>query len=390
MTTVIDHAIAIPMRPSSVWDMIRDISNNPTWHPDCQRVQFLTTMTNGRGTRWRNTTNNSKEQVIEVTAWYEGLGYEYRIIDGSNYPQNRGRIRLQESPEGTVVQWTFSYTINGFWGNIRNRFGMKSYMDKAVVQGLRNLYTIFKDIKSYEALNPEDSKAYLKEAPNVEERASYQPRYPSKVKSQELPKVQVDENIQFKPPTLMEEPKQPVAFAPIINEPPLSADDTKPNPSIQITETTQPNLSEPDFLKAMPEQGISASAVDIEKTSNGEAVPLADNSPVITNKPTPTPSKQKVTVEPLTLGQDISKLDTSKISVFELFGIDKPSETENVQTLPSNTLSSTIKAVIEPPRSFMDSAPIIPDIQPEVLERRRGLRAALRRRVTKIRVPKSE
>ncbi|GAB5489917.1 MAG: hypothetical protein Phog2KO_01320 [Phototrophicaceae bacterium] len=395
MTTVIDHAIAIPIRTNVVWDVIRDISNNPTWHPDCQRVQFLTTMKNGRGTRWRNTTMNNKEQVMEITAWYEGLGYEYRIVDGSDYPQNRGRVRLQESPEGTVVQWTFSYEIDGFLGNLRNRFMMKGHIDKLVVRGLRNLYTMLKDTKNDDFINPEDSKAYLKEAPNVEERASYQPRYPSKIKSQEIQPVKIEADDIFKPPASQPVANQPIPF---INEPPLTDDDTRPNPSVQIASDISPIVAEPDFLKAIPD----AMPVEDERFINPVSAPIdkpiTDISeqkrqteeivkPVINDEPV-----RKATIEPLVPGQDTSHLDTSKISVFELFGIDKPSETEQVTPITAETLEKAKPVfespVYEPPHSFMDSAPIIPDIQPEMPKRRRGLRVALRQGVTKIRIPK--
>ncbi len=383
MTTVIDHAIAIPTRPSNVWDVIRDISNNPTWHPDCQRIQFLTTMKNGRGTRWRNTTNSNKEQVMEITAWYEGLGYEYRIVDGSSYLQNRGRIRLQESPEGTVVQWTFSYDVDGFWGNLRNRFGLKGHVDNLVIQGLRNLYATLKDLKADDLINPEDSKAYLKEAPNVEERASYQPRYPSKVKSQEIPTVKFDQDAPFKPPVA--EPLQLVSPIPMIDEPPLIDEDTRPNPSVQPVNEPTVHKDDPDFLKAMPETFPEVSASAVEDPVEDRERPLSTDTQ---ESRTVIEKSGKATVEPLIPENDISKLDTSKISVFELFGIEKPSETEKVETLPTAEAKPIIpNAIYEPPRSFMDSAPILPDIQPEVLERRRGLRAALRRRITKVRVP---
>lgn len=249
MTTVIDHAIAIPSRPGAVWQVISDISNLPTWHPDSKRVQYLTTNTSGRGTRWRNTTNSNKEQVLEITAWYEGLGYEYRIVDGSNYPKNRGRIRLQEAPEGTVVQWTFSYEMNGFLSNLRNKLSMKGKADKEVVQGLRNLYILIKESKLDEVLDPEQSKAYLKIAPNVEQRASYQPKYPTRVSSQEVPVVKIDDNRRYKPPA------QAVASMPLIEEPPQTDEDTRPNPVIQTANEVPitPQIAEPDFLKAMPD-----------------------------------------------------------------------------------------------------------------------------------------
>ncbi|MEL6306871.1 MAG: SRPBCC family protein, partial [Chloroflexota bacterium] len=278
MPTVIDHAIAIPTRPHYVWDVIRDIPQNPTWQPNSQRVQFLTSVKQGRGTRWRNTTPDNREQVFEITAWYEGLGYEYRIVDGSPYPKNRGRIRLQEAPEGTVVQWTFSYEVDGFFGSIRNSIGMRGNADKQVVEGLRQLYGYIKDARNDEAYDPEASKAFLREAPNVVERSEYKPRYPSKISDQEIERADVaatqEQDALFRPPTPAIQTQ--TTPTPIIHEPPVEEGDTRPNPAVspaaqidappvqatpttpferlrQSRQTNLPPLEEPDFLKAIPD-----------------------------------------------------------------------------------------------------------------------------------------
>lgn len=408
MTTVIDHAIAIPTRPANVWDLLKDISNNPSWHPDSQRIQHLTTMKSGRGMRWRNTTKSNKEQVLEITAWYEGLGYEYRIVDGSKYTNNRGRIRLQEAPEGTVLQWTFSYETTGFFSNLRNNLSMKGQADKEIVQGLRNIYTMIKDMKVDEAINPEASKAYLKEAPNVEERASYQPRYPVKVSSQEIPVVKVDDDVIFRPPAT-QDPLQPDGVSLQIDEPPIADDDTRPNPSVQanvdIAPITPP-VTEPDFLKAMPDArpDLVQPKTDDETLATKNAETDNETRPApVSNLATDTVETEFIQVDDeSTQAQAISpfdepapsKLDTSTVSVFELFGLEKPSETENVRTIPDAFLQDdapdSAPVIEEPLRKFMDSAPIIPDIQPDVPNRRRGLRASMRRRFKNIRVPKSD
>ena len=406
MTTVIDHAIAIPTRPNSVWQVVSDISNLPTWHPDSKRVQYLTTIKSGRGTRWRNSTSGNKEQVLEITAWYEGLGYEYRIVDGSDYPRNRGRIRLQEATEGTIVQWTFSYEMSGFLGRLRNNLSMKSKADKEIIQGLRNLYVLIKETKSDEVFDPEQSKAYLKEAPNVEERASYQPRYPSKVSSQEIPVVKLEDNTRFKPPVQIGEATESVASTPKIDEPPLTEDDTRPNPVVQHVDEVPPALSvtEPDFLKAMPDPESPQAQDSVSREADSVVKDLAESGASSETETTATgttgvegksvESGEKAKVEPLTGGRDVNKLDTATVSVFELFGIEKPSETEKVQTLreiPGVQEDVPVNAsIIEPPKSFLDSTPIIPDVTPEIPTRRRGLRATLRSRFTKLRVPRSE
>lgn len=410
MTTVIDHAIAIPTRPSVVWDVIRDISNNSAWQSDSQRVQFLTTARYGRGMRWRNTNKANKEQVIEITAWYEGLGYEYRIVDGSVYPNNRGRIRLQESPEGTVVQWSFSYDVNGLFGGLRNNFGLKGRADKQIVEGLKKLYVFIKDSKADEQLIPEESKSYLQEAPNVQERASYQPRYPIKTKSQEMRAIQVDTEDRFKPPAEH-------VPTPLIEEPPLADEDTRPNPAIAASEP----VAEPSFLESLPADSVSSNSLPtIDSALEEETVRAVDETadetlptlPRSQQKATPVSNEiglserstqeneaiadvpltdegaNKATLESITPNQDVSKLDTAKISVFELFGLEKPSETEQVVAIRTTSTGEIL--IPEPPRSFMDSAPIIPDVQPERHTRRRGLRASLRSQLKRIRVPKYE
>ena len=431
MPTVIDHAIAIPTRQPVIWEIIRDIAQNPNWQLDSQRVQFLSTSKAGRGTRWRNTTARGKEQVIEILAWYEGLGYEYRIVDGANFENSRGRIRLQEAPEGTIVQWTFSYDVKGFFGNLQNNLGAKRQVDNEVVQGLRKLYGIIKDAKADERIVPEESKAYLKEAPDVEERAKYQPRHPSAVKAQELTAIP-DADAPYKPP------KRSTASVPLIPEPPIAEDDTHPNALVQpealkplvpdapkpiVPEVAkpQPSLNEPDFLRHMPEQmpisftppaPISPVAPKAEEETVAAPPPILSETEAVKAAP-------QATVEPLNPVRDYSKLDTAQVSVFELFGLPKPSETEKVRAIndepapsvtifepkpvepqPSLDIPSPTPAVIPLPdivtsesipasSIFNDITPIIPDVEPEP-KRRTGLRANLRQRLAPVRLPKVE
>jgi hypothetical protein len=430
MTTVIDHAIAIPTKQNNVWELIRDIAQNPDWQLDCQRVQFLSTSKTGRGTRWRNTTAKGKEQVIEVLAWYEGLGYEYRIVDGANFPNTRGRIRLQEAPEGTIVQWTFSYEVKGFMGSLRNNLSTKGQVDAEIIQGLRNLYTAVKESKSDERFVPEESKSYLREAPAVEERAQYQPRHPSKV--QEIVPVE-DTDARFKPT------RRSTGSMPAIIEPPIAADDTKPNAATQpdvlaITPEApkaqpRPSMAEPDFLRLMPEQmpqsnfsPASTPSPKLEEETAPAPPPLAIDTELLQ----PTTPMPQAKIEPLSPNRDISKVDTAQISVFELFGLPKPSETEKVRAIddapiaappvpnpqpapvnlapsletvavnPAPSLDIPAEELVPPAESsesvrvaaiFADQTPIIPDVEPES-KRRRGLRASLRQRLAPVRLPK--
>ncbi|HLU12062.1 MAG TPA: SRPBCC family protein, partial [Oceanobacillus sp.] len=111
--TTIDQRVLVPVAQSIVWDYIRNINNNPSWQTDCRSISFLSSKHEGPGTRWRYTTTKGRENVVEITAWYNGLGYEYVFVDGPRFRNNRGRIRLQEIAEGTIVQWTFSFEGGG-------------------------------------------------------------------------------------------------------------------------------------------------------------------------------------------------------------------------------------------------------------------------------------
>src|SRR5690606_14538533 len=110
---VIDHAILISASPTFIWRFLGDVSQNPKWQEDCTNISFLTTQHEGKGARWRYSTTKGKDVVVEITAWYDTLGYEYMIVDGSSVGENKGRMRLQEIAEGTLVQWTFNYEVEG-------------------------------------------------------------------------------------------------------------------------------------------------------------------------------------------------------------------------------------------------------------------------------------
>ena len=62
--------------------------------------------------------------MAEIRAWYEGLGYEYSYVERPPFKSALGRVRLQEIPEGTVVQWTLEYEIGGVLGGVRGALGV--------------------------------------------------------------------------------------------------------------------------------------------------------------------------------------------------------------------------------------------------------------------------
>ncbi len=207
--TTIDHRILIAANPPVVWEYISNLSRNSKWQVDCKSVTFLTGKHDGPGTRWRQTTESGREYVLEITAWYNGLGYEYVFIDGPGYEENIGRIRLQEIPEGTIVQWTFTYSLPGLFGGMRDSMGTRRQIDKMIADSLRKLYL---QIKAHGSSGPIEPKSLMRDAPNAEERAQYQPRHPSLPKEDEKAEV---------PPIMA------TAGRPIIDEPPLTDDDAQ-------------------------------------------------------------------------------------------------------------------------------------------------------------------
>lgn len=478
MTTIIDHAISIPATHTLVWAQVSNPDYFPRWHTDCKRIAYLTTGHRGRGTRLRCTGASGKAWVMEITAWYEGLGYEYRIVDGTAYEDNRGRIRLQEVAEGTVVQWTFTYTLGGVLGGLRNSMGMKRAIDNQIIDSLRNLYRFIKDNAGDDSVKI--VKSLMQDAPDVEQRAKYKPRHPSRY---------VEPGQRDKTPTPGRQPGMPF-HRPIIEEPLITEEDTRPNRKIRTEErpvlpevpaatlapadapfrppqgksekdaaiptlssllsdsslsevpavspespTTPPVIARPPEAPAPrrrttdfnPFETPSASDISslyrppappevkpvppepAEMKAKSEPVSGPDDSPAVvpepsaptTKPPVVTETVQKPPSEPVRPVLDTAKVDTSKISVFEIFGVQKPSETQQMRAVqlareikeqlsaPTQTrLSPVVDAAADEEsarRAFSAGMPSVGDIDPEVT--RKGLRLRQRRNLLALRRP---
>ncbi len=338
---VIDHAILIPASPEFIWRFLGDVSQNSNWQEDCNDISFLTTQHEGRGTRWRYTTPKGKDVIVEISAWYDTLGYEYRIVEGSSVNENQGRIRLQEIAEGTLVQWTFNYELEGMLGGLRNSIGLKRTLTNNIQDSLRNLYKLVQQETG--GISTHEARALLQEAPAVEERENYQPRYPSNFtedsdsnifKESQYPSetsiaYQAEQEGIVEPPVADDDTKpNPVvqgtdeieavnsssgSLEHQITEPPLTDDDTKPNAPIEKIEAIEPNSTEDDIIQ-LPA---------VESTIEEKDEEIQDNI----KSETETPSEVVAT----NLTPDIR--DTSRISVFEVFGLQKPSETQELSAI---------------------------------------------------------
>lgn len=407
---LIDHRILIPTSPERVWHFVGDLKRNAEWQANCRSTTMLTSNTKIQpGARLRITPDRGRDIVIEITAWYDRFGYEYKIVEGGPYRENKGTLRLQEVPEGTIVQWTFSYRTGMFGG------GAARGQEAIIIDSLRGLYRLITKSKEVETFQ---AKSLMRDDPGVEARATYRPRHPygdTAEGSAALVKGKVRQ------PT---KPQPAVKF----DEPPLKPDDTKPRPvvtpppvepaPVQPTASSASGVSglaEPDFLAAestTPEVIIGSPAVPIvpsvvkapptptadipaaagppvgepikpvleadasappaakpieakpldtteqpaatstapvevkaaqagvqppaEGATAAPAVnPLEDTSPPRVSDTAPvvaqyaTPSEAPVASPPSTTRRD-KIYDTSRISVFEVFGLPKPSETQEL------------------------------------------------------------
>ena len=130
--------------------------------------------------------------IIEVSAWYDTLGYEYRIVDGTAYSENKGRVRLHEVSDGTMVRWTFQYEPSGMLGGLRNAMRLKRGASNQIQDSLRNLHQLI--VQESGGISTHVAKATMQSAPDVNERSSYQPRHPSAFHEAAEDEVAVDED----------------------------------------------------------------------------------------------------------------------------------------------------------------------------------------------------
>jgi len=358
--TIIDQRILIPAGPEVVWEQISDIANNPKWQADCRSISFLTSVREGPGIRWRSTNAAGHESVLEVTTWYDRIGYEYTYIDGAPFSESKGRFRLQEIAEGTVVQWTFTYEMGGLVGNLRNSLSVKRQVENNMIDSLKSLWRHVNQSGGSQPFH--EAKSLMRSALDYEERSKYRPRHPSAV----------SENRE-----LEEE-------AALIPEPPIADDDTRPRPAVAI-QTEQPAEKADDFAsvphedaawmpKPAPEKPrdtqerkaiepesefsppISVEASPIISDTQPNA-PVAEEAP----KPPPTPADASLMM-PL---RDISKLDTAQISIWEVFGVPRPSETQEIQPIKTETLTSPApKTAEEQPEVKEEIAEVKAEVEP--------------------------
>ncbi len=390
MNTV-DQRILIPAPPEVVWEYLSNLENNPQWQANCRAVAFVSTKRRGQGTRWRHTNNRGRDVLIEITAWYERAGYAYRIVDGSPYSHNSGSIRLQEIAEGTIVQWTFEYEISGLFSGFRNAISVRRGIENDIIESLENLWRQASKLKNTDSYT---AKSLMREAPDVQSRANYQPRHPSKMKQRadEIIESDTDVSLQVK----QEAASQTTQAEETIPEQSLAEKQITTNTLEQITppETPEPEpdfLSELDHSREMQPVVIQQSEEDNEQWMRpAEFVEEQDSA---TQPDSITTNVEPEDTQPYQLERlPDDDVDSSTMSVFELFGLPKPSETQQMRAIAEQAASEsistpqhqqTVKTV------DVTDAPVQSNSvnQTKFGGGRVGMRVILRRRLIKIKRP---
>jgi hypothetical protein len=442
---IIDQRILIPANPDVIWQVISNMSDNPKWQVNCQNVSFLTTNHREQGMRYRSSSPKGRETVIEITAWYENVGYAYKIVDGISTRNNSGRFRLQEITEGTIVQWMFEYEPSGLLGGIKNSLGTKRTFEREIVQSLENLWRVITELQ---AGKPYVSRTAMREAPDVESRAQYKARHDNKRRltpDEEAPKSDpISAFLQADEPAIKHDdtrphpasPTPPAGIAPVLedsifnkqsttsNEPDFlkslektvetsdhsifqppsqtTAEVIQDQPSIDPISKPEP-ITESDslfsfeqsettpeptrFTESIFDEPVEQTPLEAEKPSIVESVSEPEQSepiqPIETiekavEAPTDTPSVSPISI----IEPPIKDDDTSQMSIFEIFGVPKPSET---QQMPAVVIDEPQPISITPTVIEASAPASIEPVSAPPSAQTGGLRAKLRTKNSKTR-----
>ncbi|MCY4021645.1 MAG: SRPBCC family protein [Chloroflexi bacterium] len=318
---VIDLEIMIHASPDFIWRFLGDIASSADWQAGVTAVSFLTTQHEGKGARWRYSYARGSDVIVEAAAWYDTLGYEYSIVDGAGYGNNQGRIRLQEVNDGTLVRWTFNYEAGGMLGGLRNAMRLKRNTTRQIQDSLRNLNNLVQ--KESGGISTHSARATVREAPGADERSSYQPRHPSNF---------VEPASEVADEDGLPEDLQPIAFT--LEEEPSpvggqSDGDTKPNPVVLGGDGLLDMVLQKNEIEAATEP-IDAEVVSIKPGIREEIAeePLVPEVPQVPEEPV---EAIPIDRRPVPTRVQRGAVDTSTLSVFEIFGLPKPSEAGDAQ-----------------------------------------------------------
>lgn len=298
MPTLIDQRILAPAPTHVVWSVLADSMQLPGWRIDCAEVRFLTSRQFGVGAQRECVPPRGKPYVEEITAWYEGLGYEYVQVNNRNFNEWLGRIRLQAVPDGTIVQWTISYEPAGLVGRVSNGISGKARAEEDCANSLRQLRRLIISM-GYEEVEGDNRRRQTLQPVSSVVRSSTQP---------------------------------------IVVPPEQSAADTKPRKPEGLSETVDdesryapennhhdlpPGM--PESLKVTPPQGIPR--VDLSKMRYVDEMDEDDSDDDTPPAGNFNGSQDTEIVRP-GLPPPTDERDTGQISIWEAFGIKAPSQSD--------------------------------------------------------------
>lgn len=371
MSTLIDQRILIPAPMNVVWGVLADQSQLPRWRVDCQQVAILTTRQFGVGMRRRCMNSAGKDKVEEITAWYEGLGYEYTLVDSRQFQNWRGRIRLQAVPEGTIVQWTISYDPAGFLRGLLNRLtGAKSGIEAECIESLRQLrrgieqmgHTINAPAEQRKSRTLQPVQSVLSASQQmkpvtVEEVevsiADTKPRKPDGLAEAIAALPEPPKSTPPAAPTVFTPPvPTPTAPMPLVPPPKPEPPKTPPVetiPPVKISDTEPKKAAVglppgmPESLKITPPKGI-----DVSRLRYADELEDEDDTPP---KAAVTAQRDVTTTQivrpglPPPTGQD-----SGQVSIWEAFGLKPPSQQD------AEALSEIVRQTKEMKKVIIDDA----------------------------------
>lgn len=361
--TLIDRRILITAPPQVVWEVLEDHQSLAKWRNDCQSVSLLTTKGNAVGARRRVRPRLGKDFIEEITVWYDGLGYEYTIVEGSPYKTYTARIRLQATPDGTIVQWTILFQTKSLLGRLLGNRRHRGRLSRLCEDSLRRLRRHVEGL----GIGIDDkyrSKVGVRPGPSIDERQSIGakrlaaeqarrlanasreistamdvlPTVADIQKNAEPPIRKEDTPIiaAVEPPSFIKDELTPISLK-VSAEPPKPADsleDTRPNPAISLGSDTPQEAS----LPTTPEK-VSADDHALESKA-----PTVESVPTPSSIFTPTLEEESKPRRP-DLPSPTGKRDTGEVSIWDVFGVKPPSTAE----IKLAELSPEVAAEIKPP-----------------------------------------
>ena len=291
--TLIDQRILVDAPPQVVWDYISDPDKITLWHTGYSKISVLTTQRTGLGTRRRCTwASTGKDTIEEITAWVDGLGYEYMLIEGGPYRAMRARLRLQAVPDGTTVQWTLLYTPKGLFGTLKNLFGGRRQMQRMMAESLRQLRRRIDELGL--RMDAEyRRRVAMRDRLDADQRAQYQPRHASTPETsapEAAPAADMPTPSQPQPPVMPPAPVTAGAVPSFVQE--LIGEDTDVSGDVDSHEADTEPKPPAGWKEALVEQGIIPPPPS--------AMPTPQSTPVVTDAPsTGVPSADKAPTRPL-------------------------------------------------------------------------------------------